>query len=109
MRKKNLFKKVDFLALVKMVAINKELLTKGIIYALILCVGTFIGVIMRNAGSNGYAIFAVVGIINTIAIIGVFRLIKNELYQKEVEEPVEKKTGKEDSSKKANITESDKV
>ncbi|UYP46557.1 hypothetical protein NEF87_002842 [Candidatus Lokiarchaeum ossiferum] len=94
-----------------MVSINKEFLIKGIVYALILCVGSFIGVIMRNAGSNGYAIFAVVGIINTIAIIGVFRLIRNELFQTEEEDqPESKKTGKdEESSKKSNLTESDKV
>ncbi len=93
-----------------MVSINKEFLVKGIIYALILSVGTFIGVIMRNVGSNGFAIFAVVGLINTIAIIGVFRLIKNELYQKEEEEeaPIAQKTGKEEPSKNANMTASDK-
>lgn len=94
-----------------MVSINKEFLIKGIIYALILCVGSFIGVIMRNAKANGFAIFAVVGVINTIAIIGVFRLIRNELSQTEEEEqPESKKTGKDkETSKKTNLTESDKV
>ena len=70
---------------------NKKFLAKGAIYALILMVAPFLGMLMRNGGSNGYLIFGFVASINIIAVIGVFKMLKDDLFEEEKEEISEKK------------------
>ncbi|MHA1721250.1 MAG: hypothetical protein ACTSXK_17155 [Promethearchaeota archaeon] len=64
---------------------------KGAIYALILMVAPFLGILMRNGGSNGYLIFGFVAVINILAVIGVFKMLKDDLFEEEKEEITEKK------------------
>ncbi|MHA1899541.1 MAG: hypothetical protein ACTSWX_08680 [Promethearchaeota archaeon] len=71
--------------------INKKYLFKGAIYALILMVAPFLGILMRNGGSNGYLIFGFVAVINILAVIGVFKMLKDDLFEEEKEEITEKK------------------
>lgn len=59
-----------------MVSINKDSLIKGIVFTLILMIGTLIGVIMRTSGANGYFIFAVVAIVNIITALLVFKMLQ---------------------------------
>ena len=70
---------------------NKKFLVKGAIYALILMVAPFLGMLMRSGGSNGYLIFGFVASINIIAVIGVFKMLKDDLFEEEKEEISEKK------------------
>ncbi|MHA1583644.1 MAG: hypothetical protein ACTSWL_00185, partial [Promethearchaeota archaeon] len=69
--------------------------------ASLLSIGVIIGVIMRAAGSNFYAIWAVVAVINTIVAVGVLKLVKNDLTPVEEKEIPKKKESK-------NSTDSDK-
>ena len=71
--------------------INKKHLIKGAIYALMLMVAPILGILMRNAGSNGYLIFGFVAVINTVAVIGVFKMLKDDLFEPVEEELEEKK------------------
>ena len=71
--------------------INKKYLVKGAIYALILMVAPFLGILMRLGGSNGYLIFGFVASINVLAVIGVFKMLKDDLFEEEKEEIQEKK------------------
>jgi len=71
---------------------NKKFLVKGAVYALMLMVAPILGILMRNSGSNGYLIFGFVASINIIAVLGVFKMLKDELFEEEKEEIQEKKT-----------------
>jgi len=73
--------------------INKKYLVKGAIYALMLMVAPILGILMRIGGSNGYLIFGFVASINIIAVIGVFKMLKDELFEEEKEE-IQKKESK---------------
>jgi len=66
-------------------------LVKGATYALMLMVAPILGILMRNSGSNGYLIFGFVASINIIAVIGVFKMLKDDLFDPVEEEPEEKK------------------
>ncbi|MHA1857504.1 MAG: hypothetical protein ACTSYY_15790 [Promethearchaeota archaeon] len=54
-------------------------------------VAPFLGILMRNGGSNGYLIFGFVAVINILAVIGVFKMLKDDLFEEEKEEITEKK------------------
>ena len=71
--------------------INKKHMIKGAIYALMLMVAPILGILMRNGGSNGYLIFGFVAVINTVAVIGVFKMLKDDLFEPVEEELEEKK------------------
>jgi hypothetical protein len=70
---------------------NKKYLIKGAVYAIMLMVAPFLGILMRNGGSNGYLIFGFVASINVLAVIGVFKMLKDDLFDEEKEEIPEKK------------------
>ena len=74
--------------------INKKYLVKGAIYALMLMVAPILGILMRSGGSNGYLIFGFVASINVLAVIGVFKMLKDDLFEEEKEEIHEKKKRK---------------
>ena len=71
--------------------INKKFLFKGATYALMLMVAPILGILMRNGGSNGYLIFGFVASINVIAVIGVFKMLKDDLFEPVEDEQEEKK------------------
>ena len=71
--------------------INKKFLFKGATYALMLMVAPILGILMRNGGSNGYLIFGFVASINIIAVIAIFKMLKDDLFEEEKEEIQEKK------------------
>jgi len=71
--------------------INKKHMIKGAIYASMLMVAPILGILMRNGGSNGYLIFGFVAVINTVAVIGVFKMLKDDLFEPVEEELEEKK------------------
>ncbi|QEE14980.1 hypothetical protein DSAG12_00803 [Promethearchaeum syntrophicum] len=71
--------------------INKKFLIKGAIYALMLMVAPILGILMRSGGSNQYLIFGFVAAINIIAVIGVFKMLKDDLFEEEKEEIHDKK------------------
>lgn len=71
--------------------INKKHLVKGAIYALVLMVAPFLGILMRSGGSNGYLIFGFVASINILAVIGVFKMLRDDLFEEEKEEIQDKK------------------
>ena len=56
-----------------------------------LMVAPILGILMRNGGSNGYLIFGFVAVINTVAVIGVFKMLKDDLFEPVEEELEEKK------------------
>ena len=65
--------------------INKKYLVKGATYALVLMVAPVLGILMRSGGSNGYLIFFFVASINIIALIGFFKMLKDDLFEEEKE------------------------
>ena len=71
--------------------INKKYLVKGATYALILMVAPLLGILMRSGGSNGYLIFGFVASIDILAVIGVFKMLRDDLFEEEKEEIQEKK------------------
>ena len=71
--------------------LNKKYLVKGTIYALMLMIAPILGILMRSGDSNGYLIFGFVASINVIAVIGVFKMLKDDLFEEEKEEIQEKK------------------
>ncbi len=71
--------------------INKKYLIKGVTYALVLMIAPFLGMLMRGGTSNGYTIFGFVASINILAVIGVFKMLKDDLFEEEKEEIHEKK------------------
>lgn len=71
--------------------INKKNLIKGATYALMLMVAPILGILMRSGGSNGYLIFGFVAAINVLAVIGVFKMLKDDLFEPVEEEPEDKK------------------
>ncbi|MHA1474791.1 MAG: hypothetical protein ACTSQ5_06350 [Promethearchaeota archaeon] len=71
--------------------INKKYLVKGATYALMLMVAPILGILMRSGGSNGYLIFGFVASINIIAVIAIFKMLKDDLFEEEKEEIQEKK------------------
>jgi len=78
--------------------INKKHLIKGATYAIMLMVAPILGILMRNGGSNGYLIFGFVASINIIAVIGVFKMLKDDLFDA-VEEEIENKKKKSKKTK----------
>ncbi len=71
--------------------INKKYLVKGATYALVLMVAPFLGILMRSGGSNGYLIFGFVATIDILAVIGVFKMLRDDLFEEEKEEIQDKK------------------
>ncbi len=71
--------------------INKNYLVKGVVYALVLMIAPFLGILMRSSGSNGYSIFGFVAAINILAVIGVFKMLRADLFDEEKKEIPEKK------------------
>jgi len=77
--------------------INKNYLVKGAVYALVLMVAPFLGILMRSGGSNGFLIFGFVAAINILAVIGVFRMLRGDLFDEEKDEIPEKKKKSEET------------
>lgn len=75
--------------------INKKYLVKGATYALVLMVAPVLGILMRSGGSNGYLIFGFVAIIDVLAVIGVFKMLRDDLFEGEKEEIQDKKVKSE--------------
>ena len=83
--------------------INWKYATKGVIYAVIMMIGTLVGAFMRYSEVNGYAILTVVAVLNTAATILVFFALKKD-FQLLVPKQKSKKKDQEDTY----VTEADR-
>ena len=58
---------------------NTSSMLKGVLYALILASGMFVGIFVESIGGNFYIVWTIVSIINIIATIFVFKLLQGDL------------------------------
>ncbi|MCK4797536.1 MAG: hypothetical protein KAT05_09155 [Spirochaetes bacterium] len=58
---------------------NTSSMIKGVLYALILASGMFVGIFVESIGGNFYIVWTIVSIINIIATIFVFKLLQGDL------------------------------
>ncbi|SRR6056297_91661 len=84
--------------------INWKYAIKGIIYAVLLTIGTLVGALMRNSNVNGYTILTVVAILNTTAVLLVFFALKKDF---QLLVPKQKSKKKQDQEDKY-VTEADR-
>jgi len=95
-------------------SINKNYLIKGVLFSVLLMIGTVVGALMKSAGYNWVSILIIAGVLNIISAFIVFRYLKADLFpESESTSPAVKKSeGKGESTEKSspkNATVSDAI